>query len=95
MKHSSVTDSQIWGTGAHSVRLTNLIRADFRKANMIEFALGNELGHDACALLKGDALNDARRLEQVEFLGPTELGEDEIDLALKCCLSVTHILTTM
>jgi len=62
---------------------------------MVEFALGNELGHDACTLLKGDALNDTCRLEQVEFLGPTELSEDKIDLALKCCLSASHILTTI
>jgi hypothetical protein len=55
---------------AHSVRLTNLIRADFRKTNMVKFALGNELGHNACALFKGNAMNDARGLEQVEFLGP-------------------------
>jgi hypothetical protein len=47
------------------VRLTDLIRADFRKANMVELALGNELGHDACALLNGDALNDACGLKQV------------------------------
>jgi hypothetical protein len=78
----------------HSVRLTDLIRANFRKANVVELALGNELGHDACALLKGDALNDACGLKQVQFLGPTELGEDEIDLAFECCLSATHGLTT-
>jgi len=76
------------------VRLTDLIRADFRKANMVELALGNELCHDACALLKGNALNDACGLEQVQFLGPTELGEDKIDLAFECCLSATHALTT-
>ena len=79
----------------HSVRVTDLIRADFRKANMVELALGNELGHDARALLKGNALNDARGLEQVQFLGPTELGEDKIDLAFECCLSATRALTTI
>ncbi len=79
----------------HSVSLTDLIRADFRKANMVELALGNELGHDACALLKGGALNDACGLEQVQFLGPTELGKDKIDLASECCLSATHALTTI
>ncbi len=73
------------------MRLTELIRADFGKANMVEFALGNELGHDACALLKGDALNDTCGLEQVEFLGPTELGKDKVDLAFKYCLSETHV----
>ena len=51
--------------GVHSVRLTDLIRAGLRKTDMVEFAFGNELGHDACALLKGDALNDTCGLEQV------------------------------
>ena len=77
------------------MRLTDLIRADFRKANMVELSFGNELGHDARALLKRNALNDARGLEQVQFLGPTELGEDKIDLAFECCLTSTHILTTI
>ena len=76
------------------MRLTDLFRADFRKADMIELALGNELGHDACALLKGDSLNDACGLEQVQFLSPTEPREDKIDLAFEGCLSVTHVLTT-
>ena len=75
----------------HSVRLTDLIRADFRKANMVKLALGNELGHDACALLKRDALNDACGLEQVQFLGPTKLSEDKIDLAFECRLSAAHV----
>ena len=51
--------------GVHSVRLTDLIRAGLRKTDMVAFAFGNELGHDACALLKGDALNDTCGLEQV------------------------------
>ena len=82
------------GVWIYSVRLTDLIGADFRKTNMVELALGNELGHDACALLKGDALNDACGLEQVQFLGPTELGEDKLDLAFECCLSATQVLIT-
>jgi hypothetical protein len=72
------------------MRLTDLIRADFRKANMVKFALGNELGHDARALLKGNAMNDTGWLEQVQFLRPTELGEDEIDLPFECCFSATQ-----
>lgn len=79
----------------HPVRLTDLIRADFRKANMVKLAFGNELGHDACALVEGGALNDACGLEQVQFLGPTELGEDKIDLAFQSRFSATHALTTI
>jgi hypothetical protein len=76
---------------AHPVRLTDLIRADFRKTNMVKFALGNELGHNACALFKRNTMNDACWLEQVEFLGPAELSKDKIDLAFECCLSATQI----
>jgi hypothetical protein len=75
------------------VSLTDMVRTDFRKANMIKFALGNKLGHDAGTLVEGHAMNDTRGLEQVKFLSPTELGEDKIDLAFKCCLSAAYVLT--
>ena len=77
------------------MRLTDLISADFRKTNMVKFALRNELGHNACALFKGNAMNDACWLEQVEFFGPTELSKDEIDLAFEGCLSATQIQSTI
>jgi hypothetical protein len=79
---------------AYSVCLTDMICADFRKANMVKFALGNELGHYAGALLKGNAVNDTCRLEQVKFLGPTEPGEDEVDFSFECCFTATQVLTT-
>ena len=80
---------------AHFVRLTDMFRTDLRKANMVEFALGDKLGHDARALIEGHAMNDARGLKQVEFLGPTELGEDKVDLAFKLCLPAADILTAI
>lgn len=73
------------------MRLTDLIRAGFRKTNVVKFTLGNELGHNACALFKGNAMNDTCGLEQVEFFGPTELGKDKIDLAFECRLSATQV----
>lgn len=77
------------------MRLTDLIRAGFRKTNVVKFTLSNELGHNACALFKGNAMNDTCRLEQVEFFGPTELGKDKIDLAFECCLSATQVKSTI
>jgi hypothetical protein len=73
------------------VRLTDVIRTDFRKANMIKFAPSYELGHDAGALIEGNTLDDTCGLEQVEFLGPAELGENKIDLAFKFCLPAARI----
>jgi hypothetical protein len=49
---------------------------------MIKFAPSDELCHDARALFEGNTINDTSRLEQVKFLGATELGEDEINFAL-------------
>lgn len=72
-----------------------MIRADFGKANMIKFALSDELGYDAGALLEGNALNDTCGLKQVKLLGPAELGEDEIDLAFECCLSAAQVSATI
>ena len=42
---------------------------------------------------QAEIMNDTRGLEQVKFLSPTELGEDKIDLAFKCCLSAAYVLT--
>ena len=80
---------------AHFVRLTDMFRTDLRKANMVEFALGDELGHDARALVEGHAMNDACGFKKVEFLGPTEHGEDKVDLAFKLCLPAADILTAI
>jgi hypothetical protein len=76
---------------AHAVRLTDVNRPNFGKANMVKFALGNELGHYAGALIEGNTMNDTCGFKQVEFLGPAELGEDKIDLAFKCCLPAAYI----
>src|SRR5579863_5164809 len=83
------------GMFAHFVRLTDMFRTDLRKANMVEFALGDKLGHDARALIEGNAMNDTCGLKQVEFLGPTELGEDKVDLAFKLCLPAADVLTAI
>jgi hypothetical protein len=80
---------------AHFVRLTDMFCTDFRKANMVEFASSDKLGHDARALIEGYAMNDTCGLKQVEFLGPTELGKDKVDLAFKLCLPVADILTSI
>jgi hypothetical protein len=71
------------------VRLTDVFCADFRKTNMVKFALGDEFGHDACALFEGNARDNTCRLKQVKFLGTTELGEDEINFAFERGLSET------
>ena len=76
---------------AHTVRLTDVIRPDFGKANVVKFALGNELGHYAGALVERNTMNNTCGFKQVEFLGPAELGEDEIDLAFECCIPAAHI----
>ena len=55
---------------------------------MVKFASRDKLGHDACALFERNTVNDTGRLEQVKFLCPTKLGEDEIDFAFNCCFSV-------
>ena len=75
------------------MRLSDVIRTDFGKANMVELALGNELGHDAGALIEGNTMNNTCRFKQVKFLGPAELGEDKIDLAFELCLTAAHIRT--
>jgi hypothetical protein len=73
---------------AYLVRLTDVFSTDFRKTNMVKFASRDKLGHDACALFEGNTLDDTCRLEQVKFLCPTKLGEDEIDFSFYCCFSV-------
>ena len=78
---------------SYPVCLTDLFRADFGKANMVKFALGDEFGHDACALFEGNTMNDACRLKQVKFFGAAELGEDEIDFAFNGCFSKTQIFS--
>lgn len=79
----------------HFVRLTDMLCTDLRKANMVEFALSDKLGHDARALIEGHTMDDTCRLKQVEFLGPTELGEDKANLAFKLYLPATDILTAI
>ena len=73
---------------AYLVRLTDVFSAHFRKTNMVKFASRDKLGHDACALFEGNTVDDTCRLEQVEFLCPTELGEDEINFSFNCCFPV-------
>lgn len=80
---------------AHFVRLTDMFRTDLGETDMVEFALGDKLGHDARALIEGHAMNDTCGLKQVEFLGPTELGEDKVDLAFKLCLPAANVLTAI
>jgi hypothetical protein len=77
------------------VRLADVFCVDFRKTNMVKFALSDELGHDARALFEGNTRNDTCRLKQVKFLGATELGEDEIDFAFEGSLSGNVILAMM
>jgi hypothetical protein len=55
---------------------------------VVKFASRDELCHDARALFKGNTMDDTCRLEQVEFLCPTKLGEDEIDFSFNRCFSV-------
>jgi len=69
-----------------------MICAGFRKTNMVKFALGDKLSHDAGALLDGDAMDNTCRLEKVKFLGSTELGEDKVDPAFESGLPATQIL---
>lgn len=73
---------------AYLVRLTDVFSADFRKTNVVKFASRDKFGHNACALFEGNTMDDTCRLEQVKFLRPTKLGEDEIDFSFNCCFSV-------
>lgn len=54
---------------------------------MVKFASRDELGHDARALFNRNTMDDTRRLEQVEFLCSTKLGEYEIDFSFNRCFS--------
>jgi hypothetical protein len=88
IRMGDVADSGDKELCAYLVCLTDVFSADFRKANVVKFASRDELGHDACALFEGNTVDDTCRLEQVEFLCPTKLGEDEIDFSFNRCFSV-------